>query len=164
MVEDIRAAESSVASRIIKYWLPVAIALGSMYYFSTDIFSGDNTRSFIKDLLERFMPGVGSATILKVNYVVRKCAHFVEYAILAALLYRAWRADSLVNWRLRWALYSFAMVVGWALIDEYHQTFTRSRGGSIFDVMIDTTGGLFALILIALYTNSRRSKKGGASA
>ncbi|HYP29325.1 MAG TPA: VanZ family protein [Blastocatellia bacterium] len=163
MAENITTAESSVASRIIRYWLPVAIALGGMYYFSTDIFSGDNTRSFIRDLLERFMPGVSSATVLKVNYVVRKCAHFVEYAALAALLYRAWRADSLINWRPRWAIYSFAMVVVWALIDEYHQTFTRSRGGSVFDVMIDTAGGLSALVLIALYTNSRRPSKGGST-
>jgi VanZ family protein len=100
---------------------------------------------------------------LKANYVVRKCAHFFEYAVLAALLYRAWRADSLIRWRLSWAAYSFAMVASWALIDEYHQSFTHTRGGSIYDVMIDTAGGLFALISIALYTNSGRSSKSASA-
>lgn len=159
MLENVTAAESSIASRIIKYWLPVAIAIGAMYYFSTDVFSGENTRDFLKDLLTRFMPGVSSSTVSKANYIVRKCAHFFEYAALAALLYRAWRADSLIRWRLSWAACSFAMVASWALIDEYHQRFTQTRGGSIYDVMIDTAGGLFALILIAIYTNSRRSSK-----
>ncbi|HVF88623.1 MAG TPA: VanZ family protein [Blastocatellia bacterium] len=157
MAENITRAESSIASRIIRYWLPVAIALGAMYYFSTDVFSGDNTRGLIKDLLDRFMPGASNATLLKINYVVRKCAHFFEYAVLASLLYRAWRADSVIRWRLGWAVYSFAMVAGWALVDEYHQTFTRTRGGSIYDVMIDSAGGLFGLITIAVYTNSRRA-------
>jgi VanZ family protein len=159
MVENITTAESSIASRIIKYWLPVVMAIGVMYYFSTDVFSGDNTRGLIKDLLNRFMPGASSATVLKINYVVRKSMHFVEYAILALLLYRAWRADSLVRWKPSWALYSFAMMAGWALIDEYHQSLTRTRGGSIYDVMIDTAGGLFGLIMIALYANSRRPRK-----
>jgi VanZ family protein len=47
----------------------------------------------------------------------------------------------------------------WSLLDEFHQTFTRMRGGSIYDSMIDSVGGLFALLAITLYVKIKQRKK-----
>jgi VanZ family protein len=40
--------------------------------------------------------------------------------------------------------------VSWALLDELHQTFTRTRGGSIWDSLLDSSGALFMLIAISI--------------
>jgi VanZ family protein len=82
-------------------------------------------------------------------------AHFVEYAVLAGLLFRAFRAGSIMRWRMRWAVYSFAIVVSWALLDELHQRFTYTRGGSIYDSLLDSSGALFMLVVIWLFSNRR---------
>ncbi|HEX8088417.1 MAG TPA: VanZ family protein [Blastocatellia bacterium] len=158
MAESITSARGSLATKIIKYWLPVLVMIGAMYYASTDIFSGENTRSVIEKLVLWLRPHTSERGLMKINYLARKAAHFIEYAILAALLFRAFRADSFVRWRIRWALYSLLIVACWAALDEYHQTFTRTRGGSVRDSMLDCSGALFMLLVIAL-SNRRGDKK-----
>jgi len=133
--------------------------IGLMYYFSTDVLSGENTRSVIEKIAGWFTPHVSARTVQKLNFWVRKTAHFTEYATLACLLFRAFRADSLVAWKLRWAVYSLVVCVNWALLDELHQTFTRTRGGSINDSLLDSTGAIFALIVIALFGLRRSATK-----
>jgi VanZ family protein len=158
MSENITTAGNSLAAKIIKYWLPVLFMIGAMYYASTDIFSGENTRNLIERIVLWLRPHTSERALLKINYIVRKMAHFTEYAMLAALLFRAFRADSLAYWRLRWAVYSFAVAASWALLDEFHQRFTRTRGGSIYDSLLDSSGALFMLIVIALFNLRRRQK------
>src|SRR5437016_2921882 len=106
MAENINAARAPITNRILWYWLPVAMMFAVMYYLSTDVFSGDNTRSVIDKILLWFSPHASKHTMATFNYVVRKSAHFTEYAILGALLFRAFRAGDSVRWRFRWALYS----------------------------------------------------------
>jgi len=132
--------------------------LGLMAYFSTDVFSGENTRGAIETILDWFSIHPSKHAITHINFIVRKCAHFVEYAILASLIFRAFRADSSQRWRLSWFVGSLAIVVGWALLDEYHQAFTRTRGASIYDSMLDSAGGLAALLVITLLARLGRSK------
>jgi len=45
-------------------------------------------------------------------------------------------------------LISLALIVVYALIDEYHQSFVPSRTASIFDSFIDIAGGLTALVIV----------------
>jgi VanZ family protein len=40
------------------------------------------------------------------------------------------------------------LVVVYALIDEYHQSFVPSRTGTIYDSLIDMAGGLTALLVV----------------
>jgi VanZ family protein len=124
--------------------------LGLMAYFSTDVFSGENTRGAIETILSWFSIQPSKHALTHLNFIIRKCAHFIEYAILALLIFRAFRADSAARWRLSWFVGSLGIVVTWSLLDEYHQYFTRTRGASIYDSMLDSAGGLVALLLITL--------------
>jgi VanZ family protein len=152
------AARASVALRITKYWLPVAGVLGLMYYFSTDVFSADNTRSVIEKVFLWFVPHASHHALAVLNYVVRKSAHFIEYAVLGAFLFRAFRADDQMRWRLKWALYSFLTAGAWALVDEFHQKLTRTRGGSIWDSLLDSSGAFFMLVGIAIVYRTPQSR------
>ena len=142
---------NTLAIQVVKYWLPVLLMLGAMYYFSTDVLSGDNTASILEKILGWFVAEPSERLIRGLNYGLRKFMHFFEYAILAALLFRAFRAESSTRWRLRWAVYSFAVVSLWASLDEYHQTTTSDRTGSVRDVLIDAAGGFFMLAGIAYF-------------
>ncbi len=90
-------------------------------------------------------------------YVIsRKLAHFGEYALLAALWWRALLTKLPHRRSLALAL---AIAVLYAVTDELHQTLVSGRKGAPLDVGIDTVGALTALAVIA--RNRARRKVGG---
>ena len=83
-----------------------------------------------------------------VHFITRKLAHFTEYAIMGFLAARAFRMSPRPAISSRWFLISATLVVTFALLDEYHQSFVPTRTGSIFDSFIDIAGGLTVLLVI----------------
>ena len=156
MAENINAARAPLTIRVIWYWFPVAMMFGLMYYFSTDVFSADNTRNIFEKIFLWFSPHASKRAILTFNYILRKSAHFTEYAILGGLLFRAFRAGNPVRWRFKWALQSFVFAASWALLDEFHQSLTLKRGGSIWDSLLDSSGVLFMLTAIWFFARRPR--------
>jgi VanZ family protein len=43
--------------------------------------------------------------------------------------------------------FTMLFVTGYAALDEYRQTFIDSRSGLVEDVVLDTAGGLFGMLL-----------------
>ena len=74
--------------------------------------------------------------------LVKKSGHFLAYAILAGLAYRA---TAETRRPFVWAMVITAIYAGG---DEFHQTFVDGRSGSMMDVLIDCAGGATALYLI----------------
>lgn len=148
--------KGSTAFRLIWYWSPVAIMFAAMFVLSTDTFSDKNTTSIIGQILKWFDPHVSRHAIRKADFWARKTAHFSEYAVLAVLLFSALRADNLTRWRLSWFLLALGAAACWSLLDEFHQSFTLTRGPSIYDSLLDTTGAFCALVVFSLLTSRRR--------
>ena len=136
---------------LLKYWAPPIIWMATIFLFSTDAFSGANTGSLLWAVVSFIYPGVTQELFDSIHFYVRKAGHFTEYAILALLLFRAFRSGARDRWRLRWALSSLLIAFLYASLDEYHQTFTRRRTGSVYDSLIDTSGAATALVLLWLY-------------
>jgi VanZ family protein len=130
--------------------------MAAIFFFSTDNFSGDNTGSLFYRIFHALIPGLTPEGFAPWHFLIRKAAHFTEYAVLALLLFRAFRAGNDVHWRWRWAIGSWLIVVAYALLDEYHQTWTATRVGSIYDSLTDISGGTAALL--ALWISRRRHK------
>jgi VanZ family protein len=127
--------------RSLTKWTPVVAWAIIIFLFSTSYFSADNTSKFIDPILRFFMPGASAATIALAHGFVRKAAHFTNYAILFWLL---------VSGPLRGRPYfAFGLCVFYALLDEGHQLFVPSRGPSLYDVALDSTGALFSRFLHA---------------
>lgn len=139
------------------YWLPPLLWMAAIFYFSTDTFSGDQTGSLFWRIISFVYPGVTQEQFEAIHFYLRKAAHFTEYALLGLLLFRAFRAGAITSWRWNWALGSLLVVVLYALTDEYHQTFTRHRVGSIYDSLTDIAGGAFALLALWLVRRRRGS-------
>lgn len=73
------------------------------------------------------------------DLVLRKLAHFCEYAILGALLLRALGRET----------YAVAAGVVYAATDELHQHFVAGRHAAFRDVAIDAAGVLTGVLLWA---------------
>lgn len=86
----------------------------------------------------------------------RKAAHFIEYALLLGLWWRA-LASKLTGRRA--LVVALAITILYAGSDELHQTFVNGRAGRPLDVGIDAAGALTAAALIV---RARLSRKVGA--
>ncbi len=87
------------------------------------------------------MPAASAVTIAFAHGLVRKAAHFTNYAILFWLL---------VSGPLRARPYTaLALCMLYALLDEGHQIFVPNRTPSLYDVALDSTGALFSRFLHA---------------
>jgi VanZ family protein len=125
---------------------------------STDLLSTGRTSRIIGPVLRWFNPNVSDEAIRRAQYVIRKCGHVSEYAILAVLL---WRALGTANpnspgWNWRRAGAALAIAILYAVTDELHQARVPTRLGSSLDVMIDTAGAALGLTLVRA-TRHRRS-------
>ena len=160
MAESIKVVRPrSATGGLLKYWAPPIIWMSVIFWFSTDVFSGDNTGSLLWKVVSFIYPGVTRELFDSIHFYVRKAGHLTEYAILALLLFRAFRSGSRERWRLRWALSSLLVAFLYASLDEYHQTFTRRRTGSFYDSLIDTSGAAAALILLWLFRLKSERKR-----
>ncbi|MBR6402404.1 MAG: VanZ family protein [Eubacterium sp.] len=81
----------------------------------------------------------------KIDFPVRKAAHFLEYATLGTLLALAW-FDELRKKRGN-ILVPFAVGAAYSVTDELHQLIVSGRAGQIRDVLIDSSG-VFTGVLI----------------
>lgn len=89
---------------------------------------------------------VGIAELIE--HPIRKGAHMTEYAVLALLIYQAFCA-----FEIRGKGNFFFTIAGvclYAVTDEFHQRYVSGRSAQITDVLIDTLGGVFMLLLICL--------------
>jgi VanZ family protein len=136
-------------------WAPPALWMVAIFWFSTDEFSAPQTGLVLEWLLGWISPGLTGAQIDLIHFLIRKAAHFTAYAILAVLLFRAFRAGSPQRWRWQWFVYSFLVIAGYALFDEYHQSYTAHRTASIHDSLLDMLGGLMTLVVIWLVGEER---------
>ena len=133
-------------------WIPALLWLGIIVLESTDLLSATHTLSLVHRVLALFQLHIDPQTVVQANAVLRKFGHFVGYAVLSWLLFRAWRATlprpAAVRWALRWAMLAFLMTVVVACADEWHQTSIPSRNGEVKDVVLDSAGAAAAQCLI----------------
>jgi VanZ family protein len=143
----------------LKYWLPLLIWLGVIFAGSTNVMSTAQTSRYMVPFLFWLKPGMSARTIWTIVVVVRKCAHVVEYTVLALLLWRALRSVPALH--AKSLMLVTIVLLGCALFaasDEFHQTFARSRTPSVRDVLLDVGGALVG-VLIGVRFAHRHSKK-----
>lgn len=85
----------------------------------------------------------------KLELVIRKLAHFSEYAVLGFLSFLTVKKLKVKTW------FSILSVVLVACCDEFIQSFVPGRGPSPVDVMIDCSGGALAICILTVLTFCR---------
>lgn len=160
MEEKIKNIRISFLLLAITLWVCVVFWMVIIFYLSSESGSDSSARTMeFGKLIATFTGRVFP------SYVIRKLAHFMEYAILTFISYLALASsfrilisrkivvinekDIKPGFDLN-ASFSIWITVLFALVDEYHQLFVPGRIGSIFDVLIDVAGGFFILIVIRI--------------
>ncbi|HLD92017.1 MAG TPA: VanZ family protein [Patescibacteria group bacterium] len=111
--------------KLLKYWLP-PILWGLIIFSFSSLQVGSSNEIYWKD------------------FVIKKTAHVVEYAILAVLLYRAMIGSDVEKKKA--IIFSMLIVSLYGFTDEFHQSFTPGREPRIRDVIIDTIGGALGVL------------------
>jgi VanZ family protein len=143
----------------LKYWLPVFIWLGVIFAGSTDIFSTEQTSRYLVPFLRWLDPQISLSAIATVHFALRKLGHLTEYAVLAALLWRA--LHNARNLRAKMATLFVGVWVACTIIavsDEFHQSFVASRTASPYDVLIDVCGALIGILLCLMFSRRRLTR------
>ncbi len=139
---------TSSRHRLSRYG-PLVVWAALIFIGSSSALSASNTSVVLRPVLWLF-PHISEATLATIHFIVRKAGHLTEYAILALLAARAFRTSSHELLRNCWFWISLLFVVAYSLSDEFHQSFVPSRTASIYDSMIDSVGGLTALVLLVI--------------
>ena len=122
--------------------------------------SAEHTSRFLTPFLLWLNADISVETIALIHVCVRKTAHLTEYAILALLVCRAAFHGTKVKWAPRTLLVSAWIICTLvAMSDEFHQSFVQSRGASLWDVMLDSVGAFFGLLIYAGFARRKRAKE-----
>jgi len=108
--------------QMLWYWMPVALYAGAIFYLSAQPHPEEQLPSFL------------------LKEVSDKVLHLLEYSVLGALCYRAFR------WGLNGQVAARALIIAivaaslYGLTDEVHQLFVPFRESSWLDWLADTIG------------------------
>ncbi len=155
----------------LKYisWLPAVLIMIMIFLFSTNTAEVSDQSSMsisqvvlqaYEQITDDYPEGTTEADLLGIiDHIVRKTAHFIEYALLAAAI--AFHGF-VMRWKVLHVLLISIVIAGlYAGTDEYHQTFVSGRSGQPSDVLLDTAGAATgALCYTVLWKLSRRWKAG----
>jgi VanZ family protein len=114
-------------AHFLNLWLPVVIWAAIIFLFSS-------------------RPTRRASEIFWQDFIVKKSAHVVEYAIFATLLFRAIKSSGVK--RTNAGLFALLIAVLYGGSDEFHQGFTPGREPTVRDVIFDTIGASFAIYYI----------------
>ena len=152
-----RTVWQCAAVRFITTFAAVAVMV-MIFAFSAEDADRSNGRSgaVSQFVLSVIAPGYGQMTpdrqdvlFNDVQTVVRKCAHFLEYALLGLVLRLC-----LESWfgphRRKLTLWAWVGGSLYSCTDELHQIMVSGRSGQAADVLIDSTGVLLGALIAGL--------------
>jgi VanZ family protein len=139
-------------------WLPTALWLALIAWFSSDLFSSAHTGSMLQKIIYLLYGPISKKTFLILHMLVRKAAHVTVYGILGGLAFYSWRATlpGRDRWALRWSMLALGVTLLAGVMDEFHQGFVASRTGSPRDVLLDLAGAVLVQIVIAKLLKEKR--------
>jgi len=149
---------------------------------SSDFASSANTFGLLNRIATAIFGRIDPHVLSSLNAFLRKSGHFLGYAILSLLVFRAlkytqydrlrrllhrrWGLFFRDLWRWDWAVISVLFTLVAASLDEMHQVFLPSRSGQWQDAALDTAGAIaMQLLLYARAThaiNVQRTPSGKA--
>lgn len=140
--------------------------MGVIFYFSSQ---NGNTSSGMSNkitqfIIRIFVPHFSDLTdqeqirmITNISYIVRKLAHYSEYAILGLFLFLA--VSSFTKRQNYVFIISGLVGILYAISDEFHQSFVSDRTPMVKDVIIDSIGLITMIVFLGIIWNIKRMKK-----
>jgi VanZ family protein len=152
-----RGAFRPTRRKVLFAWLVALAWAYVVWQFGGDDYAFNRTSAFLQPLIDWLLAGLDLATRIQLHAYTRKSAHFIEYAILALLSFRA-AMLSAERHRIGTACWvSIFFVATLAAADEIRQSYSAVRTGSPYDVLIDVAGGAVGLLGVLLITRRMRN-------
>jgi hypothetical protein len=144
--------------RRIVFAVLTAVWCGAIFYLSSQ--NGDTSSNtsggFIRIFCELIVPefsgfsGAERAEFVEsLQFIVRKCAHFTAYLILASISVQFFKSFGRLKKKHGAFAAAMAFCVLYAASDEFHQYFVPGRSSQLRDVLIDSCGALCGLLITA---------------
>ena len=137
------------------FWMAVIFVLSSQAAEQSDRLSISIAENVTK-IAEKAVPK-WDISIKKLNYIVRKNAHFFSYLILGVLMINALRESGVYGRKA--VMIAFLACLLYAISDETHQLFVPGRGGQIKDVLIDSAGAAAGIGVYMICSKALNLKK-----
>ena len=158
---------------ILRIALTLACLFAFAWIFSNSLQTGEESSSqsvAVVDTVQKIVGAIAPDSPIatatgeaydRLHGQIRTVAHFCEFALLGVLLvwcYRSYTRDK------AFAFLPVALVLLTPLVDECLQTLVGGRGAELFDVFVDSLGGIsgcaFAGIVLFLIWCIRRKREG----
>lgn len=145
--------------KIRRFILPTLLIFQMCFIFIMSSFghtSSDAQSNLFVDFIAQNFPHVRHGlennliSLSTLVFLVRKTAHFTEYAILGALFYLNLIQFPKLNSRIKKLLLPILFSFLYAITDEIHQIFVPGRSAQFRDVLIDTLGASFGATITYL--------------
>lgn len=144
-------------------WL-VAAVCWALFIWGNSLVPGSGSGELSRAVLafaREILGALGLPNGWLTNFIVRKTAHFTEYAILGILVCQALDAPGNALGRRRWLVIMLVLMLV-PSIDETIQLFTPDRTGQVSDALLDMsgacTGSLVRTVLARTIDKGRRLK------
>lgn len=128
-------------------YLPSALCMAMIFFFSAQ--SAEQS-TVMSDKVVDMVSSDNSGSTELIAVIVRKAAHFMEYALLGGLLFMG---NYLTGDKKRTSAYIISAAVisaFYAVTDEIHQYFVPGRACMTADVILDSCGALAGAAAIML--------------
>ena len=135
----------------VKYWLPLIILLGIIYWLSGGDFTDGRTSEFFFPKIKFLFPGLSPEEVTFVHEVIRALAHIVEFFFLGLLLSLAINYLPLRISSFKKGILIIVLLFVFAFGDELRQSLVALRKASLVDVGLDLFGGMLAMIIVLSY-------------
>ena len=144
-----------IGARISLPWLLLAIAMVALIW-GNSLVPGTGSSSISLSVMEAVhgaLRALGLPYEWVTNFIVRKTAHFTEYAVLGILTSQAFDPQHAVCTRTI-SITALACVLV-PSIDETIQLFVSGRSGQVTDVFLDCCGAATGILLRSLVVRLR---------
>ncbi|MBU5485758.1 VanZ family protein [Clostridium sp. MSJ-11] len=127
----------------IIFWMVVIFKLSSQPAVQSGELSGMITNINIK-IIEKIRPNT-QLNIIKFHRIVRKNAHFFIYLGLGVLTINFLKRRGVKGYKS--IIFALLICILYAISDEVHQIFVPGRAAQVKDVIIDSAGACFGILL-----------------
>lgn len=134
---------------VIRIIFLILIILNSMIIFGFSAQNGEKSSTISKSIITKIADIINvkeEKFLQKGEIIIRKLAHFGIYTLLGI-----WSTSFILTFEIVKRKQIIGVII-WGIIyattDEIHQLFVNGRNGSISDVILDTLGVIFGIIII----------------
>lgn len=148
-------------------WLPAVFTMIGIFCFSAQpVIASSKSSQMIANIIFDLYEKISNTPLLEeikvqkmelIEHIVRKGAHFSEYALLAGMIMLHWAVRE--KKRKELIVLSILLSAIYAMTDEFHQTFVTGRAGRVTDVLIDTSGAIVGTLIFYILSLLIRKRK-----